>query len=52
MELFAPHHATAGLQQRGIPAHVIDSLINYGKVNQDHRVLKDFYLYYHQKMNY
>ena len=36
MELFATHHATVRLQQRGIPAHVIDTLINYGKVNHDH----------------
>ena len=36
MELFATHHATIRQQQRGIPGYVIDSLINYGKVNHDH----------------
>jgi hypothetical protein len=36
MELFATHHAAARQQQRGIPSYVIDTLINYGKVNHDH----------------
>jgi hypothetical protein len=36
MELFATHHAAARQQQRGIPIYVIDTLINYGKVNHDH----------------
>jgi hypothetical protein len=36
MELFATQHATIRQQQRGIPGYVIDSLINYGKVNHDH----------------
>jgi hypothetical protein len=36
MELFATQHATVRQQQRGIPTHVIDTLINYGKVNYDH----------------
>ena len=36
MDFIATHHATARQQQRGIPAYVIDTLINYGKVNHDH----------------
>jgi hypothetical protein len=36
MEFIASHHAAIRQQQRGIPGYVIDSLINYGKVNHDH----------------
>lgn len=36
MELFATNHAIIRQQQRGIPGYVIDTLINYGKVNHDH----------------
>jgi hypothetical protein len=36
MELFATYHATIRQQQRGIPSYVIDTLINYGKINHDH----------------
>ncbi len=36
MEFIASHHAATRLQQRGIPGHVIDTLINFGKVNHDH----------------
>ena len=36
MEFIASHHAAVRQQQRGIPSYVIDSLINYGKVNHDH----------------
>ncbi len=35
MDFIATYHATAR-QQRGIPAYVIDTLINYGKANHDH----------------
>lgn len=36
MDFITSHHAAARLQQRGIPSYVIDTLINYGKVNYDH----------------
>lgn len=36
MHFITSHHATVRQQQRGIPAYVIDTLINYGKVNHDH----------------
>lgn len=36
MEFFATQHAVVRQQQRGIPSYVIDSLVNYGKVNHDH----------------
>ncbi len=36
MDFIASHYATARLQQRGIPSYVIDTLMNYGKVNHDH----------------
>lgn len=31
------HHAQARLQQRGIPALVIESLLDYGREEYDHR---------------
>ena len=36
MDFIASHHAAARLQQRGIPNYVVDTLINFGKVNHDH----------------
>jgi hypothetical protein len=36
MEFIASRHAAVRQQQRGIPGYVIDSLINYGKINHGH----------------
>ena len=31
------HHAQARLQQRGIPAYVVESLLDFGRQTHDHR---------------
>ncbi|MBD3801564.1 MAG: hypothetical protein IE886_09080 [Campylobacterales bacterium] len=31
------HHAQARLQQRGIPANVVENLLNFGRHTYDHR---------------
>jgi hypothetical protein len=36
MDLITTYHAQARQRQRGIPGFVVESLVDYGKVNHDH----------------
>jgi hypothetical protein len=36
MDLITTYHAEARQRQRGIPGFVVESLVDYGKVNHDH----------------
>lgn len=43
-------HAAARLQQRGIPVHVLDCLLDYGRMTHDHRGAEIIYFDGHSRI--